>query len=156
LAEIEDLDLSPRESVKPVSKSKRSVRNWLIGLAIVGALSFVLFQALTSAREFFVNVDEAVARQDEFGDNVFRMQGTVISAEAEDSNGAVVFTMAFGGDEAVVHHVGDEPSSLFSQGEKVVVRGHWNGSVFQSSQVLVKHSEEYVEDNPDRLEYEVE
>ena len=52
-------------------------------------------------------------------------------------------------------HLGDEPSDLFGVGQKVVVDGHWDGQTFESGQILLKHSEEYVEENPDRLDYDV-
>ena len=149
----DDLDLTPAAVVAPPA---RRWRNWLImgGLALVAAV--VLYQALTSARVFFLNVDEAVDRRAELGDETFRMQGTVVSEPETAASGALRFTVAFGGEEAVVRHVGDEPSNLFRFGERIVAEGHWDGEVFQSSQILVKHSEEYVEDNPDRVDYELD
>ncbi len=45
---------------------------------------------------------------------------------------------------------------MFKLGERVVAKGHWSGEQFESSQVVVKHSEEYVEDNPNRVDYELE
>ena len=158
MTDAADLDLTPREPNDGGSKgsSKRSLRNTVIvaGFAIV--LAFVLFQALSSARVFFYNVDEAIERRDELEDVTFRMQGTVTSEETVDPAGALVFIVAFGDETAEVHHVGDEPSGLFEEGEKVVVEGHWDGEIFRSHQILVKHSEEYVEDNPDRVDYELD
>ena len=133
-----------------------SIRNLLI-IGVIGAvLVFVLYQAITSARVFFYNVDEAIERQVELGDDTFRMQGTVLSEDGVDTFGALQFTVGFNGETAAVRHTGDEPTNLFAVGEKVVVQGHWEGDVFQSHQILVKHSEEYVEDNPDRVSYELE
>lgn len=124
----------------------------LIGLVLV----FVLYQAITSARVFFLNVDEAVEQRDDLGTETFRMQGTVVSESGVDDVGALVFSIAFADETAEVRHTGDEPSNLFAVGQKVVVQGHWERQVFQSHQVLIKHSEEYIEDNPARLEYELE
>ncbi len=155
----DELDLTPREPLDggaATVRRGRSLRNILVMGAIVAALGFLLFQALTNARVFFYNVDEAIERREELQDQSFRMQGTVIAEDGVDTNGALLFTVAFGGAEADIRHVGDEPSNLFREGEKVVVEGRWDGDVFHSHQVLVKHSEEYVEDNPDRLEYEVD
>jgi cytochrome c-type biogenesis protein CcmE len=123
-------------------------------LALVAA--FVLYQALTSARVFFLNVDEAVAQRAELGDDTFKIQGTVTTEPTADSDGALLFTIAFGGAEADVRHIGDEPSSLFRVGEPVVADGHWEGDVFVSSLLAVKHSEEYIEDNGDRVDYELD
>lgn len=116
----------------------------------------ILYQALTSARVFFLNVDEAVAQRAELGDSIFRLQGTVVSEPDAEDAGELLFTVSYGGEDAEIRHVGDEPSSLFKLGEQVVMIGHWEGQVFESDQILVKHSEEYVEDNPDRVDYELE
>ncbi len=147
-----DLDLTPRDV--PAGRSG-SVRNWLIVGALVAVAGFVLFQALTSARVYFLNVDEAVAQRNELGDDTFNMQGTVIS-EPTSTGDAMTFTMTFGGENAEIRHVGAEPTDLFKVGEQVVAKGHWDGTEFISNQLLVKHSEEYVEDNPDRLDYELD
>lgn len=152
-----ELDLTPRE---PDGSSGRgrggSVRNILIVGVIAIVLGFVLYQALTSARVFFYNVDEAVERRPELVDQTFRMQGTVLTENGVDESGALLFSVGFADATAEIRHVGDEPSGLFEPGEKVLVEGRWDDDVFLSHQILVKHSEEYVEDNPDRLEYEVD
>ena len=153
-----DLDLTPREPSGDRSRDgrRRSLRNVLIVGTLCAVLCFVLYQAITSARLFFYNVDEAVALQGELGSRNFRMQGTVIAENGVDEVGALLFEVAFNDETVVVRHLGDEPSNLFTIGEKVVVEGHWQGGVFQSHQVLVKHSEQYIEDNSDRLSYELE
>ncbi len=147
-----DLDLTPREV--PAGGS-RSVRNWVIIGALALVAGFVLYQALTSARVYFLNVDEAVAQRAELGDDTFNLQGTVVSEPVSDGD-AMRFAMTFGGQTADIVHVGAEPTDLFKVGEQVVAKGHWQGEEFVSNQLLVKHSEEYVEDNPDRLNYELD
>ncbi|MEL7207487.1 MAG: cytochrome c maturation protein CcmE [Actinomycetota bacterium] len=154
-----DLDLTPREPAGapgPRARRQARLRNWLILGAVGAVLAFVLFQAITSARVYFYNVDEAIALRAETGSSTIRMQGTVLSDDGVDPDGALRFTMIFAGETAEVRHTGDEPSNLFAEGEKVVAEGHWDGNLFQSHQVVIKHSEEYIEDNGERLEYEVE
>lgn len=124
------------------------------GLALIAGV--VLYQALTTARVFFLNVDEAVERRAELGDETFRMQGTVVGEPGSGSADTFLFTVSFGGVDAEVRHVGPEPTDLFAVGEQVVTEGRWEGETFRSSQILVKHSEEYVEDNPNRVEYELD
>lgn len=154
-----ELDLTPREPAGPPAPGRRGkarLRNGLI-LGVVGAaLVFVMFQAITSARVYFYNVDEAVALRADTGESTIRMQGTVLEDNGVDTDGALLFTMIFAGETADVRHVGDEPSNLFAVGEKVVAEGAWDGELFESHQVVIKHSEEYIEDNGDRLEYEVD
>lgn len=147
-----DLDLTP--SPPSETAPARRWRNWAIMGVFVVAAAFVLYQALTSARVYFLNVDEAVAQRDSLGEETFRMQGTVTDEARTGTDGALVFTISFGGEEAEVHHIGDEPSDLFEIGQPVVAEGRWDGEQFVSSQVIVKHSEEYVEDNPDRVDYD--
>ncbi|MGI9595045.1 MAG: cytochrome c maturation protein CcmE [Acidimicrobiales bacterium] len=149
-----ELDLTPRQSPPP--KPGRSWRNWVIMGTLAVVAGFVLYQALTSARVFFLNVDEAVAQRQSLGDDTFQIQGTVVSEPEATPEGALLFTISFGGADADVRHVGNEPSSLFKFGERVVAKGRWDGETFESSQVVVKHSEEYVEDNPSRVDYELD
>lgn len=145
---LTEIDLTPLD---PGSAAPRNrTRNRLMIGAVVLVLGFVLFQALTSARVFFRNVDEAVAERAELGDQTFRMQGVVVSEPAEDNRGAITFAIAFNDVEAEIVHVGEEPSDLFELGMPVVVEGHWQGDLFTSQQILVKHSESYVADNEER------
>ncbi len=154
-----DLDLSPLEPAgapDPRRTARARLRNGLILAAMAGVMGFVLFQAITSARVFFYNVDEAIELREETGEATIRMQGTVLSEDGVDPDGALLFTMIFAGETAEVRHTGDEPSNLFAVGEKVVAEGSWDGELFQSHQVVIKHSEEYIEDNGERLDYEVD
>jgi len=147
-----ELDLTPSASATsstPV-KAKRNLRNWLIMAVFAGALGLILFQALTSARVFFYNVDEAVADRAELGESTFRLQGTVVDEPIEDDNGAMVFTVGHNGVQATIRHVGEEPTDLFEVGIPIVAEGRWDGDAFESQQLLVKHSESYVADNDER------
>lgn len=114
------------------------------------ALGALLFQALTSARVFFYNVDEAVADRSELGDSTFRIQGTVVDEPRQDASGALVFTIGYNDVQATVRHIGEEPTDLFELGIPIVAEGHWDGAEFESTQVLVKHSEAYVAENEGR------
>lgn len=150
-----ELDLSPRE-IPGRPSGTRSWRNWLIIAVLSVAAGVVLYQALTTSRVYFLNVDEAVDRRIELADDTLNMQGTVVAEPSRTSDGAILFTISFGGAEADVRHIGSEPTSLFGKGQRVVARGHWEGADFVSTQILVKHSEQYVEDHPDRLDYELQ
>ncbi len=152
-----ELDLTPRDSQPSGDVTgRRSIRNKVIGGVIAVVLLFVVYQGLTNARVFFLNVDEAIEQKEDLGERTFRMQGTVISEEGSSANGALLFTVAYNDATAQIRHIGPEPSDLFDLGEPVVVEGHWAGDVFESDQIIVKHDESYVEDNPARLEYELD
>lgn len=149
---LTELDLTPDAPSDGLPGRRRSapLRNWLLILGVVAALGFVLTQALTSARVYFLNVDEAVAQRTELAEDTFRMQGVVSSERTTDASGAMVFTMTFNDVTAEVTHIGEEPTDLFEWGQPVVAEGHWQGDRFVSNQILVKHSESYVADNTDR------
>lgn len=151
ITEVE-LDLTPASSTAEatVTGPRRKWRNWLIMGAFAAALGVLVFQALTSARVFFYNVDEAVADRAELEDRTFRLQGTVINEPIMDANGAMVFTVGHNGVQATIRHVGEEPTDLFEVGIPVVAEGRWDGDAFESQQLLVKHSESYVADNEAR------
>lgn len=145
-----ELDLTPAHVEDTASTGpKRKWRNWLILGIFGGAMCVLLFQALTSARVFFYNVDEAVADRSELEDRTFRLQGTVVDEPVEDASGAMVFTVGHNGVQATVRHVGEEPTDLFEIGIPIVAEGRWDGESFESQQLLVKHSESYVADSGD-------
>jgi len=148
------LDLTPKPVPAPNNPNsrQRSPRNFIIVSVLVVVLGFLVYQALRDARVYFYNVDEAIEQRIELESSSFRMQGNVVSEDGVDEVGAFMFTIGYGGETATVRHVGDEPSDLFELGQSVVVEGRWDQDVFVSNQILVKHSEEYVEDNPDRFD----
>jgi cytochrome c-type biogenesis protein CcmE len=149
-----DVDLTPRTGDEPprdtgARRRRRSPLAVALIVLVLGALAFVVFRGLTNATLYFYNADEAVERRDELGDRRFRIQGEVQDGAEQTADGAV-FTIAFDGVEVNVVHVGDPPD-LFRPGIPVVLEGRWDGDVFASDRMLVKHSEEYKADNPDRV-----
>jgi cytochrome c-type biogenesis protein CcmE len=149
-----DLDLTPRTSEpdpEPPSGRRRRRSPLAVALLVLllGALSFVVFRGLTSATLYFYNADEAVERRDTLGDRRLRVQGEVQDDVVETDSGAR-FTIAFEGVDVAVDHVGDPPD-LFRPGIPVVLEGRWEGEVFASDRMLVKHSEEYRAENPERV-----
>jgi cytochrome c-type biogenesis protein CcmE len=142
-----DAPLTPR---RPTRKGN-GLRVAVVLVLVVGAIGFLLWKGLGDSTTFFYNVDEAVERQDELGTDRFRMQGTVLPGTVEEEGGDVTFTVSYDGVEADVVHRGDPPE-LFQENLPVVVEGHWEDGAFASDRILVKHSEEYQEDNGERLD----
>jgi len=153
------LDLTPRPPVddgSPATAARsRSRRKWgpivVLALVVVG-VGFVAAQALNTATTFFYNADEAVANQATLGTSRFRLQGTVEPGSIQRNGTGVAFTVTFNGTEVAVVHQGDPPQ-LFKDAMPVVLEGHWDstGARFDSDRMLVKHDENYVEKNGDRL-----
>jgi cytochrome c-type biogenesis protein CcmE len=145
---------APGDGSAPVltarSARPRRARNWVLGAVVLGALAFVLVRGLGNAALFFYNVDEAVAKQQSLGDDRFRLQGTVLDGTIVREGNRASFTVTYNGVEAKVSHTGEIPK-LFEPGIPVVLEGRWRDGVFASDRMLVKHSEVYVADNPDRV-----
>ncbi|MCH7789686.1 MAG: cytochrome c maturation protein CcmE [Acidobacteria bacterium] len=161
-----DLDLTPRSS------APRRNKPW-VALAIVAALTaaiFLLLRGLGDESLFFRSVDEAIEQRDSLNDRQFRLQGVVVPGTVtetfvEDEPG-VAFTVEFDQERADVIHKGD-PALLFQDGIPVVLNGRWregspNGVEsfpcgandeywFESTQMLVKHDNEYVAANPENI-----
>jgi cytochrome c-type biogenesis protein CcmE len=143
-----DLDLTPRTAP---AKRRRGLPAALILVAVVAALGFLAVKALGDASLFFLNADEAVEQRADLGDDRFRMQGTVVEGSVDESDDGVAFEVEFNDVVAEVVHNGDPPE-LFQPGIPVVLEGNWEGDVFASDRILVKHSSEYEAENEDRLQ----
>lgn len=142
-----ELDLRPRQ----VSAPRR--RRGLAGVVVVGLVlvaGFVLWRGLATATVYFYNVDEAVEQRSTLGDRRIRLQGTVVPDSVTSEPTGVSFEVTYNGTVARVDHTG-APPELFQENIPVVVEGRWEGEVFASDELLVKHDEVYVEDNGERL-----
>ena len=154
--DVDGIDLTPRQA-PPVGggsadRGKRVAILGTLGVLVV-ALGFMAYQGLNNATVFFRNVDEAVAERDELGDTRFRLQGSVVDGSLESDGSSVRFAVEYGGVLADVVHLGDPPE-LFQRDIPVVLEGAWSdeGDWFASDRILVKHSEDYEADNPDRTD----
>jgi len=120
-------------------------------VAIVGALAFVAVKALGEASLFFLNADEAVEQRGDLGTDRFRLQGTVVDGTVDETDDGVAFDVEFNDVDVAVVHEGDPPE-LFQPDIPVVLEGNWEGEVFASDRILVKHTSEYEAENEGRLQ----
>jgi cytochrome c-type biogenesis protein CcmE len=125
-------------------------RNWLAAIVVVAALGFLVYQGLGNATLYFRTADEAVAQREQLGDRRFRIEGDVVAGTVAQVGQDVSFRIASNGVEVPVTHRGDPPE-LFQPGIPVVLEGRFQGPGFASDRILVKHSETYVAENPDRV-----
>jgi cytochrome c-type biogenesis protein CcmE len=123
-----------------------------VAVILLGAVAFLVYQGLNNATLYFRNADRAVAEREDLGDRRFRLQGTVVDGSVEQEGDGVVFAVEHGGQQVEVHHLGDPPE-LFQPGLPVVLEGSWADGEpwFASDRILVKHTNEYRADNPDRV-----
>ncbi len=148
-------DLSPRTSgADSRGGSARNTRRYVAIAALVGvlvALAAVLFIGLNDAATFFYNVDEAVAQRHDLEGERFRMQGNVVDGSVTETADGVDFVITFNSVEVPVHHTGTPPE-LFGPEIPVVIEGSFDGEVFRSDEILVRHDNEYDEEHPDRVD----
>lgn len=125
-------------------------RLWIAGVVVVAALGFLVFQGLGNATLYFRTADEAVAQRAELGDRRFRIEGDVVDGSVQQVGNDVSFILTSKSVEVPVRHKGDPPE-LFRPGIPVVLEGRFQGESFSSDRIMVRHSETYVAENPDRV-----
>jgi cytochrome c-type biogenesis protein CcmE len=125
-------------------------RLWMAGAVVVAALAFLVVQGLGNATLYFRTADEAVAQRESLGSRRFRIQGAVVGGSVQRAGNGVAFTITSNGVNVPVVHQGDPPE-LFQPGIPVVLEGRFEGERFASDRILVKHSETYVADHPERV-----
>ena len=149
----DSLDLSPR----PVSaRQQRKRRPWpaiIVLLLVVATGGIVLTKFLTSAIDYYCNVNEIGAKSGCEAGRRLRIQGVVDEGSIENDGVTTKFTMSFGEESMPVTYDGD-PGGIFKECIPVVVHGILTEGVFLGDRVEVKHSNDYKADNPDRVENE--
>ena len=144
------MDLSPRP-VGPAPRRRAGNRWWLLVLAATVAMAgFVVTRFLTSAIDYYCNVDEIGVREGCEAGRRLRVQGTVEQGSLAAVSGTTRFAMSFNGTILDVSYLGD-PGGIFQECIPVVAHGRLVGDVFEADRIEVKHSNEYVAANPDRV-----
>jgi len=147
-----DMDLSPRTPVDAATRVRRK-RNWLpllvLGLVVIAG-GVIVTQFLTQAVDYYCNVDEVGRRSGCDEDRRIRLQGTVDENSVERVANTTVFTISFNGETMPVSYDG-EPGGIFKECIPVVVHGVIENGTLLGDRVEVKHSDEYVAVNDERV-----
>lgn len=146
------LNLAPRSEVDTARK-RRGLR-WgpIVVLALVlVAGGVVITQFLGNSLDYYCNVDEVGVKATCSGDRTLRVQGTVEKGSLVKEDTQTRFIIAFNGKTLPVVYDGD-PGGMFQECIPVVVRGRVEANEFLGNQVEVKHSNEYVAENEDRID----
>jgi cytochrome c-type biogenesis protein CcmE len=148
------VDLSPRQITATTIVAPPRRRNWkafvLLAVVLVAG-GVVVTKVLTSAIDYYCNVDEVGAKSGCEAGRRLRVQGTVEEGTVEKTGAVTDFDIAFNGTTMHVRYEGD-PGGLFQECIPVVVHGTYTSGVFQGDTLEVKHSNEYAAKNPDRLD----
>jgi cytochrome c-type biogenesis protein CcmE len=146
------MDLTPREQLGTPTGARRR-RKWLpmvfIGLVVIAG-GVIVTQFLTSAIDYYCNVDEVGTRDGCEGDRRIRVQGIVLENSVKKTDGATTFTLVFNEKEIDIAYEGD-PGGIFQECIPVVAHGRMVEGAFESDRIEVKHSNQYVEVNEERL-----
>ncbi|WP_395155811.1 cytochrome c maturation protein CcmE [Ilumatobacter sp.] len=148
-----DMDLSPRTNVDGTAlgvKRKRNVVPLVVLALVFVAGGVIVTQFLTSAVDYYCNVDEVGVREGCDGDRRIRLQGTVDQDSIELKNGITAFSISFNGAHLPVRYEGD-PGGIFKECIPVVVHGVIEDGALVGDRVEVKHSDEYVSVNDERV-----
>ncbi len=86
--------------------------------------------------------DEVIADDTISQSDRFRLGGQVVPGSISDDESSVTFSVTDGKKTIVVVHQG-APQQLFQEGIGVVVEGTWDGVVFSSDSMIIKHDEQY-------------
>lgn len=127
---------------------------------VVVAIGFVLVRGLKSSVSYFLRADEAIARMDTLGEKRFRLQGFVSDGSVVNSDKLVTFDVEVNG--AVVHVTFPKtPPELFRNNIPVVIAGQFAPNqvaraagtkpLFLGDEIQIKHDENYIEKNKDRM-----
>jgi cytochrome c-type biogenesis protein CcmE len=149
----------PRAARGPRRRRQVRTKRRLTGAAvvIVAAISFLLYKGLTSAIVYFKTANEAVAERAMLGNTTFQIEGVVVRGSVHKVGAdAIAFSITSNGVSVGVVNSG-EPPQLFQAGIPVVLAGHFAGGtdVFDSDQILVKHSNQYIAEYPNRVKVPV-
>ena len=151
------MDLSPREAV-PTAVGRKRKRPWLamgvLAVVLVGG-GVLVFQFLTKAIDYYCNVDEIDVKDGCDVGRTIRIQGVVEKGSvSEAGSGRTEFVISYHGASMPVV-VGSQPTGLFQECIPVVVAGKVvedSGSrVFEGTEVIVKHDNNYDAENADRV-----
>jgi cytochrome c-type biogenesis protein CcmE len=148
-------DLTPRTGSDDVaaagSKRRRVVPMIVLGLVLVAG-GVIVTQFLRSAVDYYCNVDEIGQRSGCDADRRLRLQGVVERGSVVSTGGDTSFDIAFN-DEVVSVYYDGEPGGIFKECLPVVVHGNFDPATetFLGDRVEVRHSDEYVSVNDERL-----
>jgi cytochrome c-type biogenesis protein CcmE len=147
------VDLTPRTNDESSVASKKK-RRWIPIVMVVAAMSaggVVVTKFLTSAIDYYCNVDEVGSRPGCEGDRRLRVQGIVEEGSVQQQDGGTSFVMVFNLEKIKVVYAGD-PGGVFQECIPVVAHGRVIDGTFESDRIEVKHSNSYVEKNKTRLD----
>jgi cytochrome c-type biogenesis protein CcmE len=151
-------DAATHDDAAPIEPARRAPngrgRFVLVCVLLAAAVGVLLYKGLLSSLNYFETVDQALDHRASLGTSAIRLEGVVVPGTVRTTVVGTNFAIqGADGRTVVVHNVGSPPQ-LFRPRIPVVVAGHFSSatsSVFNSDQILVKHSADYAAAHPNRL-----
>jgi cytochrome c-type biogenesis protein CcmE len=114
-------------------------------VVILGGFSFLLYGGIGENLVYFVTPSELAARGDQAVDTPVRLGGMVVPGSVRwDADALDLRFRMTDGEMEIEVHSRKAPPQMFREGLGVVVEGRLTRSgTFESSNVMVKHSNEY-------------
>ena len=134
----------------PPMRAGHRLRYVVVGLVLVGSLAFLLVKGLSSALNFYLPADHAMAQRATLGNQTFNLEGVVERGSVRSTPKGVDFVVTSGSTRLEVVNAGSPPQ-LFQPDIPVIAVGHFRGTIFVSNQILVKHSSNYIAAHPGRV-----
>ncbi len=133
----------------PVLPPRRRPWGILVLVAVVlVVVAYLAFSSIGSALVYYRTPAELLARGDEAVGEVMRLGGQVASGSVSGPATDLTFVLTDGDAEITVHSA-VAPTRSFREGSGAVVEGALReDGVFEATQVIVKHDENYVAPEP--------
>ncbi|ADY26050.1 Cytochrome c-type biogenesis protein ccmE [Deinococcus proteolyticus MRP] len=142
---------SPTPSASALPRARRRRRNPLPSILGGGALltlaGVLAFGSLGQSLEYFKTPSEYQQAESQLQGRLLRLGGLVQNAKYDPQTLNLTFDLTDGSVTYPVHYTG-AVSDMFKEGQGVIVRGRFGeaggkADVFQATELIVKHSEEY-------------
>jgi len=128
----------------PPPPSGRRWGLWLAGAVVVAVIAWIAFSGVGNALVYYLTPTELMARGDDAIDQPVRLGGLVKPGSVSGPATDLTFILTDGDTDVIVHST-VAPTSSFREGAGAVVEGRLTADgVFEATQVLVKHDENYV------------
>lgn len=124
---------------------RRTATVVIASVIVIGAFTYLMLGNLESDVVYYYTPSELLAKGDAAYDRAMRLGGQVAPGSVNWNADALdlKFRVREGGKEVLVHSKG-APPQMFRDGMGVVVEGKYRkDGIFESTNLIIKHSEEY-------------
>ena len=125
-------------------KKQRRIQLILVAFVSMAVAVALIGYALRDGINLFRSPSQVIAEPPS-ADEVFKLGGLVKEGTLVRGDGFLMeFVVTDGGAEIAVSYIGDEPApDLFKEGQGTITTGTFDGTVFEATEILAKHDENY-------------